>query len=163
MSKRHFDDEDEFAPLEGREEAGVPDEIVETEEEELIIADDDATRSPGLNRAARPASKTGCESSCEKASTRRPLIRASPEGSPEAGEKERQPRKANPRTQPRKKKETLKQAFLRLWTGPTSVRASSFMIRTVKPVVFGTHGDSHSFPVQEKARHVSPPGPSLSY
>jgi hypothetical protein len=60
FEKDHFDDENELSPLEDEELGGDADEVVETEEEEMVIAEEpgEEPAAPPARPAPKPAGKT---------------------------------------------------------------------------------------------------------
>ena len=70
FEKENFEDDSELSPLEDEELGGDADEIVETEEEEMVISEEPEEEAP----AAKPAPKPAAKKAAKKKQRRKPVF-----------------------------------------------------------------------------------------
>jgi len=87
LEKDHFDDETELSPLEEEELGGDADEVVETEEVDLIIADE------GDDEEGATAAKPAAKAAPKKSASARPAKSASSKVKPKKARKKKAAKK----------------------------------------------------------------------
>ena len=98
LEKDHFDDETELSPLEEEELGGDTDEVVETEEADLIIADE------GDDEEGATAAKPAAKAAPKKSASAKPAKSASSKLKPKKALKKKAAKKPAKRAGAKRKK-----------------------------------------------------------